>query len=69
MRWPWRRNGSPVDPEGKELAKRDLALSQQRAIAEVLVESTTELAHEHRHLLYSNHFGPNARIALREPRK
>jgi hypothetical protein len=66
MRWLWRRVGTPNAEEGKELAKTDDALHRQRVIADVLVESSTELAHEHRWLLYANHFGPNAAKALRE---
>ena len=66
MRWPWRRRGEPSPAEGKEMAKRDDLITRQRDIADVLVESSTELAHEHRWLLYANHFGPNAAKALRE---
>jgi hypothetical protein len=69
MRWLWRRRGEPSPSEGKEMAKRDDALQRQRVIADVLVESSTELAHEHRFLLYANHFGPNAAKALREGRR
>ena len=69
MRWPWRRVGTPDPHESKDLAKIDDALRRQRVIADVLVESSTELAHEHRWLLYANHFGPNAAKALREARR
>lgn len=66
MRWPWRSRGTRVDDAGKELAKNDARLFAQREIADVLVESSTELAHEARWLLYANHFGPNTARALRE---
>ena len=48
------------------MAKRDDLIARQQDIADVLVESSTELAHEHRWLLYANHFGPNAAKALQE---
>jgi hypothetical protein len=51
------------------MAKRDDTLQRQRVAADILVESSTELAHEHRFLLYANHFGPNAARALREGRR
>ena len=60
MRWPWRRNAQVCDPESKELAKKQLE------VATAIEESSAELAHEHRWLLYANHFGPNAAKALRE---
>lgn len=59
MRWPWRRNGAPVDHEGKELAKRQLE------IAKVLEAESFEAAHEHRFLLYKNHFANDISKAMR----
>jgi hypothetical protein len=66
MRWPWRCKGEPSISEGKEIAKRDEVLSLQREIADVLVESSAVLAHEHGALLRQNNFGPKAARALRE---
>lgn len=63
MRWPFRYRGQPVDHEGKELAKKQLE------IAKVIEAESMEAAHEHRFLLYANHFGPNTARALREGRK
>ena len=59
MRWPWRLNGGPHHNEGKELAKRQLE------IATVIESESRETAHEHRFLLYANHFGPNVARAFR----
>lgn len=58
MRWPWRRNGSPVDREGKELAKRQLE------VAKVIEEESFTTATEHRFLLYQNHFAQKATKAF-----
>ena len=65
IRWPFRYKGKVPDPVGKERAKAEL----QSQVADALLESSIESAHEHRFLLYTNHMGPNARIALREPRR
>lgn len=63
--WRFRFKGEPSDPVGKERAKAEL----QSQVADALLESSIESAHENRFLLYTNHMGPNARIALREPRR
>ena len=58
MRWPWRRNGTPGDHEGKELAKRQLE------IAKVIEADSFESATEHRFLLFKNHFANDKRDAF-----
>lgn len=58
MRWPWRYHGTARDREGKELAKRQLE------IASVIHEESVVSAHEHRFLLYENHFAQKATKAF-----
>ena len=63
MRWPWRGRGVAVTSEGKELAKSQLE------VAKIIEAESEQIAHEHRWLLYANHFGPNTARAMRERRK
>ena len=49
--------------EGKELAKSQLE------VAKIIEAESEQIAHEHRWLLYANHFGPNTARAMRERRK
>lgn len=63
MRWPWTHKGESVSLEGKELAKSQLET------AKAIEAESEQIAHEHRWLLYANHFGPNTRAAMREGRK
>lgn len=66
MRWLRFLTAHSSPDEGKELAKsQHEATKQQREVADALVDSTTELAHESRHLLYANHFAESFRNALR----
>lgn len=63
MKWPFRHKAEPVDFEGKALAKSQLE------VARVIESEAQESAHEHRFLLYTNHFGLNTARAMREGRR
>lgn len=61
MWWHRRHHAPSRDDEGKERAKRQLA------VAKALEESAHELALEHRAIQQANNFGPSVAAALREP--
>lgn len=65
MKWPFAHRGETLASEGKELAKSQ----SQLEIAKVIESESSETAHEHRWLLYRNHFGPNVARAFRQGKR
>ena len=65
MRWPWRYQGAPDDPEGKEQAKKQLREAViQNEVAHAIADNAAEARRVHEDIMRRNNLGPKIHKAL-----